>query len=173
MAKATPVKKSKKVVPATYTVIRDTQEKVGFWTFEQNAQCNGTISKKLKTGDYSIVGLESIFTIERKKTVAEIAKNINEKRFENELDRMDKMSFAYIVCEFTMDDIMRWPLGSGIPKEKLQYLKVTKWFILRRLTEIQVQHNVKIIFAGIYGKEVAASLLKRIYEESLSKSKGV
>ena len=47
--------------------------------------------KKLNTGDYSIEGMESIFTIERKMSVSEIANNITENRFKDVLDRLDKV----------------------------------------------------------------------------------
>src|SRR5215210_7578524 len=78
----------KEILSLCYTVLRDTREQQG-WIFEQGKLCNGTISKALKTGDYTLVGFESILCVERKKNVAEFAKNIIEKRFENELTRME------------------------------------------------------------------------------------
>jgi hypothetical protein len=170
MAKATPIKGPKKAADAAYTVIRDSREKLG-WTFEQSQGCAGTVIKALKTGDYTLKGLEKIFVVERKLSVSEVAKNILEKRFEAELIRMDKIPLSFIIFEFTVDDIMKWPLGSGIPRAQQMNMKITNYFILRRLMEIQVQHNAKFIFAGQYAKEVTASLFKRVYEDHLKNSK--
>jgi len=51
-----------------FTIIVDTREQTP-WTFDNYV----VASQKLDTGDYSIQGLEHIFTIERKKSVSEIA----------------------------------------------------------------------------------------------------
>lgn len=149
--------------PKLYTVIRDTREQQG-WIFEESPYCAGTIIKTMKTGDYTLAGLEEIFCVERKKNVSEFAKNILEERFEKEMVRLQNFSLSFIVCEFTMDDIMRWPLGSGIPKYKLPYVKMSKYFILKRLMDFQVQYNTKFIFAGVHGKEVMSSLFKRVFD---------
>lgn len=146
-----------------YTVVRDTREQIG-WTFPASPYCAGTILKALKTGDYSLVGLENVFVVERKKSVAEFAKNMLEARFEREMQRLEGFPHAFIVCEFTMDDIQRWPLGSGLPPKVAQRMRITKYFIMKRLMDFHVQYKVKFIFAGIHGEAVMSSLFKRISE---------
>lgn len=47
-----------------FTIIIDTREQQP-WEFEHYS----TASRKLDTGDYSIEGLENLFTIERKKAL--------------------------------------------------------------------------------------------------------
>jgi hypothetical protein len=143
-----------------YTVIRDTREQKG-WTFEANQYCEGTIIKGLKTGDYTLVGLEKVFVVERKQSVAEFAKNMLESRFEREMVRLEAFPHAYIVCEFDFFDVQRWPLGSGLPRNAT---KISKYFIMKRLMDFQVQYKTKFIFVGIHGKEVMSSLFKRITE---------
>jgi ERCC4-type nuclease len=91
-----------------YTVLKDTREQQG-WTFEQGKFCNGTIPRALKTGDYTLLGYENVLCVERKKNVAEFAGNIVEKRFERELERMESFLYSFIICEFTLADIMAWP----------------------------------------------------------------
>lgn len=150
-----------------YTVIRDTSEKENFgWWFDADDRCAGTVKASLDTGDYTIQGYESIFTIERKANTAEIAQNIYEKRFVAELERMLDFKHPFFVMEFTMDDIMRFPVNSGIPRHLWSKLKTTPAKLLKDLTTYQVKYGVPIIFAGEFGPEVATSLFKRILEHA-------
>lgn len=148
-----------------FEIIRDTSEKEGFgWYFDSKyeSRCVGTIDKKLSTGDYTIKGLEDVFTIERKLSTAEIYKNINEKRFTRELERFASFKYTFIICEFDMADIFSFPINSGIPKEKWFMLKLDGKYILRCLNEIVIKYNTNIIYAGKHGKEVANSIFKRM-----------
>lgn len=147
-----------------YTVIRDSREQKNYWTFEENNVCAGTIVEKLNTGDYSISGLENIFSLERKYSSGELAKNITEKRFERELERMDKFEHSFLVLEFTLEDVLQFPFGSTIPRSRWKDLKVSSNFILKRILEIETSHKVKIIFAGKNGKLIAERIFSRIIE---------
>lgn len=150
-----------------YLVLRDQREKLNKgWQFSASANCVGTENATLKTGDYTLLGYENILAMERKGSISEFAKNITEDRFERELIRMDNFPFSFILLEFTMDDILNFPDGSGIPYTAQKYLKVTNYYILRRFNEIQVQHNVKVILCGTHGKEVASSLFKLVIENT-------
>lgn len=147
-----------------YTVIRDTREQQG-WTFTESAYCAGTVIKTMKTGDYTLEGMEDFLCVERKKNVAEFAKNIIEKRFDRELVRLNTFPVAFIILEFTMDDIMRWPLGSGIPKHLLYKIKISKYFILKRLIDFQTQYkNIQFVMVGPHGKDVLGTLFKKAIE---------
>lgn len=151
---------SKIITP--YMAIRDVQEKSGVWSFAKSDICLGTTERALKTGDYTIEGLEDIFTIERKASTGEISGNITEKRFENELNRMDAMTHSFLICEFTLEDIFSFPFNSGIPSRFWPKLKVTSNYIVKRLVEIETDHKVKIIFAGKRGPEYAEAIFKRM-----------
>lgn len=144
-----------------YTVIRDTREQEGWW-FPENGECEGTVEKKLDTGDYSIIGLENKFVIERKRNTSEFSQNINEDRFYRELDRLESFEFPYLLLEFTLDDIFRFPVNSGIPKFKWSKLRLTPQYILKRLLEIEIQYKTRIIFAGDRGMEMAELLFKYV-----------
>jgi hypothetical protein len=154
--------KEKEVKSRLYTVLRDTREQQG-WIFQATPYCAGTIIQKLPTGDYTLQGLEKKFTIERKKTVAEFARNIVEKRFERQLVRMDSFDHSFVVCEFTYDDLFKWPYNCGIPREKIPCIKITKEFILRKLMEFETAHKTKFLLVGVHAKEVVQSIFKRIY----------
>jgi hypothetical protein len=149
-----------------YTIIRDTREKKGHgWNFRKSEYCHGQIITKLETGDYSLAGLEDIFTIERKASATEMAQNVSEGRFMNELHRLEDIRFSFIICEFTMDDLIKFPRGSGIPKHKWKYLKMKGPLLLKKVLELIRDFNVKFLFAGDHGQEVANSLFKRIQEK--------
>lgn len=146
-----------------YTVIRDTREQSNNgWWFPESSYCLGTKIGTLKTGDYSLIGLEDIFAVERKKNTSEFSQNINEKRFFRELERMDKFEHPFLVLEFTLADIYSFPRNSGIPSSKWKYLKVTPNYILKKLAEIELNFKTKVIFADDNGPDIAETLFKYV-----------
>lgn len=153
-----------------YLVIRDTREQAG-WHWEITKNCAGMVVETLKTGDYTIRGYEDSVCIERKGSTGEFARNIVEGRFEAELARMESFAFPFMVLEFTMREIMIFPRDSGIPKDKWGELKITPFYILKRLVEFELRYKTKIILAGIYGKETTASIFKRVIEQCPEKRK--
>lgn len=150
-----------------YEVIRDTREQKG-WQFDaeefSSAICLGTRVDTMKTGDYTLVGYESVFCVERKGSVAEIARNLIDGAFERELKRMEAFEHRIIVCEFELEDVRRFPLGSGIPQTQQKLLQLTPQFLFKRLNEIIIQHKVPIAFAGKFGKDFTSSYFKRVIE---------
>lgn len=130
------------------TIIIDTRERIP-WNFTTKADCI-QIVKKLDTGDYTLLGFEDKFVIERKYSISEIAINFGSgwKRFQKELDRMQAFERRYIICEFTIDDVLNFPINSGIPRSKWQYLKLSGKFLMSRFDHIREQYKVEIIFCG-------------------------
>lgn len=147
-----------------FTVIRDNQEKIDYWEFPERSWCTGTISKHLKTGDYSLVGMEEFFTIERKRDTGEFSKNIIESRFTRELQRLDQIPQAYMILEFTWDDIESFPHNSGIPSKYWNSLRITSKFMFKRLIEIMSDYNIQVILAGNKGPEIADRIFRRMNE---------
>lgn len=149
------------------TVIRDTRERKGngyYW--EENDWCDGHINQKLDVGDYSLVGYEDVLMIERKATSAELAINCNEARFDRELEKFDQFKYAFIICEFSLDDIVNFPLNSGIPEKRWSQLKVTSKFLMRKIAEYQVKYNIKILLCGnkVNAWNMVNSIFKRVIE---------
>lgn len=144
-----------------YKVIRDTREQRG-WDFLPSEDCEGTIVGGLSTGDYSIPGLETSFVIERKGTTGEFSQNIVQDRFKNELDRLDSFAHPFLVLEFSMEDIMKFPENSGIPKSKWHELRIKPNFILSCLLSIQSRHKTQVVLAGKYGKNCASYLFRKM-----------
>lgn len=155
-----------------FTVIRDTKEKVGAWYWDESDHCTGTVLKSLKTGDYTMEGYENIITVERKKSVSEFAMNITEDRFTRELQRLDTFPLPYIVCEFTLSEVLDFPKGANLPTKVKQNMKVTGQFILKRIHEIVIDHHINFMFCeNRYNSWVFVnSLFKRVFNGEKTRS---
>lgn len=145
-----------------FKVIVDTREKTP-WEFEESELCEGTVRNGLKTGDYSIEGFEGVLSIERKRNVAEIAGNIIEERFDRELERLNEFPYAYLILEFTADDVLAYPYGSGLPPKLYNKVKLSGNFIMSKLLGYMFKYpNIKVIFAGTQGKRIAEFIFKKV-----------
>jgi hypothetical protein len=152
-----------------YIVIRDVQEKVNYWDFPVSESCDGTVVEHLKTADYTIKGLESEILIERKANIDEFAANLTQPRFVRELERLNDHtipSLPVVILCFELSDLTDWPSSSGTPPHIKKNIKTTGKFLMKRLAELMVRFpRVNFIFAGSEGKDIAASLLKRVWEK--------
>jgi ERCC4-type nuclease len=156
----------------SFTIIRDTREKQGY-TFEASNTkyhaCKGMICRKLDTGDYSIEGLEDKICIERKASVVELANNvgISRRRFMAEIERMKEFPHKFLILEFSLEQLMDFPEGSDIPDHEIKKLKISNKYMLRFLMELQINHDVHVIFCGSKknAKWTVLSILKRINEK--------
>jgi len=149
-----------------YTVIRDTREREGYH-FSKFDKCLGMVVRKLDTGDYTLVGLEDKICIERKGCVEEVAINFGKKKkqFLAEIERMKEFPHRFILLEFTLEDLMKFPQDTRIPNKSS--VKITGKYILRTLMEFQVHDDVHVVFCGDKNNAFlyANSLFKRINEK--------
>ena len=145
-----------------FTIIIDTREQQP-WEFGLHA----TSKKKLDTGDYSIEGLEQLLTIERKKSVSEIANNITESRFKDVLQRMSIIPYKFMLFEFDLEDVYNFPVGSDIPKKLWDKIKISPKYLLKYLTELQLNYGIHILYCGdaSNAEKMAVSIMKRVYEK--------
>jgi hypothetical protein len=130
-----------------YVILRDTREKNG-WGFESFDRCLAIRDWGLATGDYTVRGLEKQLTIERKASTGELALNIGKerKRFEAEMERMSQFRWAYIICEFSIDDLMSFPKNSGIPKKRWGEIRMNGKYMWKKISEFQEKYNVTTLF---------------------------
>ena len=144
-------------------IIADTREQQP-WDFQDHDIVEKVISTKLDTGDYSVVGLEDKVCLERKKSVAEVANNVNQDRFWKEMKRMEEFDYRFVLLEFSIDDVLNFPVGSTIPKSKWKYLKVSGNYIMKKLTQIQIDYNIHVVFCGDVDNAqlVAINILKEV-----------
>jgi hypothetical protein len=161
-----------------FTVIKDTREQDG-WDFEQEEKVSGrcqltsVIETKLDTGDYSIFGLEEIFTIERKAGFSELFGNLGNKtvkdRFEREMERMGKVPHSYILIESVLDkDVLKLgvpQMARGMPAGS----------VLNDLITFSMDYNVHFLFVGNAGKSVARRIMEQVvrkYRNQLNEISG-
>jgi len=147
-----------------HIVLRDTREKTG-WDFKSSNKCEAIVDWGLRTGDYTVKGLEKYLVIERKSSTGELSINLGKKRqaFEAEIERMQKFRWKYIICEFSIDDLMNFPQGSGIPKKQLQFVRMNGKFMWKKLCEYQEEHGVQVVFCE--NKEHAEERAMIIFDE--------
>ncbi len=157
------------LISTKYKVLRDKQEKNNFWTFPPSDYCEGTEVVHLKTGDYTVQGHESEIIIERKGRLSEFAGNVSEDRFWNELERMEAFPRAYLICEFEYKDILMWPFGCGLPPNVLKRIRVTKNFILKCITRIQMDYKTKVMLVGKQGQMLASLMFKKLMDDNGAK----
>lgn len=154
-----------------FKVIIDTREQQP-WQFERTIAEH----KKLDTGDYSIEGYEEILCIERKKSVSEIANNITESRFKDVISRMNTYKYSFLILEFSLSDIYRYPVGSNVPKHMWNKIKISPGFIIKNLLELQIKNNIQILFCDnpANATKIALSLMKKVFEiEESNKSENI
>lgn len=148
-----------------FTAIRDSREQSGYWTFRLSEHCTGTEVKGLKTGDYTLCGFEDKLCIERKGCIAEFAANLMQARFDRELQRMEEFPHAFILLEFTLDDLLGYPRTANIPARIKNKIKIRGSFLLKKLIELELKYKVKVIFCGNEGQKVALQIFKEIYSK--------
>lgn len=132
-----------------FTVIIDTREQIP-WDFSGAIECEAQLISTVKTGDYTIKGMEHILAIERKRTTGELCINFGKKwkPFEKELQRMSAFPHKYLVCEFPFNDVLIFPAKSHIPQHQWSRLRMHSKFLLKRLNQIENDYGIKIIYAG-------------------------
>lgn len=150
-----------------FIVIKDTREQDGYF-FSAFNTCAGMIEQKLDTGDYTIQGFEDKICIERKGCVEELAVNLGQKKqpFLNEIERMKIFPHKFLVLEFSLEDLVKFPDETRIPVKNKASLKITGKYMLKCLFEFQLYNDVHILFCGNkYNAFLAvSSILKRINE---------
>lgn len=150
-----------------FTVIKDTREQDGYY-FSAFNTCAGMIEHKLDTGDYTIQGLEDKLCIERKGCVEELAVNLGQKKhaFLDEIERMRDFPHKFLVLEFSLDDLLKFPDETRIPVKNKASLKITGKYMIKCLFEFALYNNVQVLFCGNKHSAFLAvsSLMKRINE---------
>lgn len=144
-----------------YTIVVDTRDKPECrWTFSEYIEKDGNFDvaiKKIDVGDYCIDELpEKTLCIERKKSFVELANNISnndKERFKRELNKMSKYKYAYIITEFTLDELLR---GS-------RYTTIPPAYLLSVMLEIQAKYGIHVFFAGKNAEMIAYKIMRKIW----------
>ena len=112
----------------------------------------------LPTGDYSLRGHESRVAIERK-SLNDLVSSLSSgrKRFQAELERGHNLSYFALVCECSMEAILRGQYRS----------KMLPAAVLGSLTAFSVRFNLPVFFAGDRrgGQRITQDLLLKFHKE--------
>lgn len=156
----------KKKLNEKYTVIIDTREKIPI-DFSKDENTKEVIYKKLETADYTIKGAEDILAIERKKSTSELSQNLLDERFFRELVRLQEFEYPFILCQFSLSDILYFPNNSGIPKTQWSKIKVTGDFLLKNFISMTTTYKIPVIFCdNNYGMfKTCTSIFRKIHKE--------
>lgn len=152
-----------------YNIVVDTREQHPI-DCSEFASCAGVIDKKLDYGDYAIEGLESLIFIDRKASVAELAGNITKARFKKLIDKAADFKYKYLLLEFSAEEVLNYPYGSGLPKSVMKKIRVRGPYVMSSLLEYASHHNIQILFCTnrLCAKKILSSLLDKIYAEESS-----
>ena len=131
-----------------FTIVFDKQEKQGRYSYK------GAIRKHLKTGDYSILGLEDKVTVERKtKPDAFGSFGKGRPRLKKEFERLSKYMYGAIVLEINLSDILYPP----------PYSKMKPKSVINTLISWSIRYNVHVWFGG--NRDHSEALTYRILEK--------
>lgn len=140
-------------------VVIDTQEKKPY-TFEKyGCTC---INKSLKTGDYSLLGMENEVTIERK-TLSDLVRSLGQgrERFEKEFTRMQAFKYPVLIIESSLKNLTK----------PFKYSKMTPAEIINSLLSWSIKYGVCIFFGC--NRELSENLAFRILEKyQMNKQRG-
>jgi hypothetical protein len=142
----------------------DSREKIGYWSFARFNEVDGEFIELIDCGDYILYDYPLKISIERKRTVEELANNLGKEydRFCREFERMQKYEHKYCICEFTLDDMLGFPENSKLPYRQKSLIKMNGKFMLKRVNELEAKFGVKFIFVKdkTEAEETALELFK-------------
>lgn len=139
-------------------ILQDTKEQIP-WSFEFYPEII-TIERHLVTGDYTLENHEDLLTIDRKRNVGEICINvgIEKERFIREMERMSQIKYAYIICEFSIENVLEFPKNSGIPENKWKTIKMGGKYILKTLNSFKDKYGVNVFFCNNRDNAIAKAV---------------
>jgi len=140
-------------MPRKYTeqprpsIIIDTREQLPF-------DFPGAITRTLRTGDYSLDGLEDKICVERK-SKADLFGSLGHgrARVEREFQRMAGFDYAAIVIEANLSDLLTPP----------PFSRMSPRVIINTLVSWSIKYKVHVYFAGC--RRNAGALILRILEK--------
>jgi len=119
-----------------FTIVIDTREQQPY-TFACSA-----VQRALDAGDYSVAGCESQIAVERKSLPDFVRTVIHDReRFQSELDKLASYTFACIVVEADLDEVLR-----GLKQSELRM--VTPAAVLGSALHIAMRYRVPVYWCG-------------------------
>jgi ERCC4-type nuclease len=113
-----------------FTIIIDTREQRPYTFQNIKPEPPETIIQGLKTGDYSLAGLESCICVERKSMIdlfGSVGKG--RARFEREMERMSKFDYSALVIESDLSSIFVNPPARSKMNPKAVFRTIISWSV--------------------------------------------
>lgn len=147
-------------------IIQDTREQI---PLDFSFFINTTVAvRKVDIGDYSLEGYEDKVFLERKRSTGELSLNFGQdsKRFYKELEKTKDIKFKYIICEFTINDVLSFPENSGIPQKFRKNLMFNGKALYKIIKQIESQYGIRFIFCedSSQAAEEVVKILKKVKE---------
>lgn len=154
-----------KLLPVLKT---DSRERRPF-DFSGDPDFAGSITEKLDAGDYTIVGLENLISIERKASADELLNNFATKasreRLCREMERFQAIKYKFIVIEQDLADILN-PMSYYINKSGRSKFApgMPPAVVMKQLIEFMFEYGIHVIFAGPHAQNITKRLLLQAYK---------
>jgi len=146
-----------KKIPKQFTVLMDDREKKP-WDLPYKVE-----RKRLKTGDYSLVGFENVIAIEKKSGLIELLNDLTadyRNTFEKFLKRLSKYPVKCIIVEDTLSELSISRALMHVRKKSGGRARLTSKSIYYWTAEIAAKYGIPIVFVG---KASKAYLLPEIF----------
>ncbi len=101
------------------------------------------VKTRLKTGDYTIEGMDKLFVVERKRNWQELYMNSVGKyreSFIRMLRRLREFPFAFMIIEDSFDTLFTFRTWSG--------LSIDRGLLLNMVVNIQLEYGVQVMTVG-------------------------
>ena len=148
-------------------IISDSREKAGF-EYDFSSYGVETIVRKLGCGDYSYQLGEDIITLDRKRNSGELCSNLYKeyKRFSAEMARMELIEHSFILCEFSLQTLLEFPINSGIPPRYHKRVRGSGLGMLKKLETFRERHGVRTLFCEnrFEAQQLCYDILRSIYD---------
>ena len=79
--------------------------------------------------------------------------------------RLSQFKYSFLLLEFDLEDLLIYPIGSTVPKRMWDKVKITPSFLIKNIIELQLNHNIKVIFCGsaANAEKIAEFIFKKIH----------
>ena len=142
-----------------FIIAIDTREQRPFTFQSIKPTAPDTVTQTLKTGDYSVVGLEDNVCVERK-SLADLFSSVGtgRERFEREMVRMSEMQYAALVIESSLAGIFTNPPARS---------KMSPKSVFRTLIAWSQRYNVHVwpMWNREAAERVTYLILKRFFDD--------
>jgi len=150
-------------VTSDFTIVIDNREQKPYTFQNIKPEPPQTVTQTLKTGDYSIQGMEGLVTCERKE-ISDLFSSVgkNRARFEREMQRMSEMQHAALIIETSLASMFTNP-----PR----HTKMNPKSVFRTLIAWSQRYGVHIwpMWSRESAEKATYLILKRYFDDHLER----